>query len=66
MIRFEWRNGFGFDVESNDTICYNVLAEDGEQALVQFDGIIIKLPFCRLEIGNFYQLEDWKLNRTYH
>lgn len=71
MIRFELRTGFGFDIEANETNVYHVYTHDEEgnpeQALVQFSGVVILLPFVKIEIGSFYEKEDWILNpRTIH
>jgi len=57
MIRFALRQGIGFDIEYNDEICY-VAIEDGEHELMLgFNGIIIKIPFVQIEIGDMFELE---------
>ena len=65
MIRFEFRHGFGFDIESNETNVYHIYAHDDEgnmeEMLVQFSGVIILLPFVKIEIGSFYDKDEWKL-----
>ena len=65
MIRFELRTGFGFDIEANETNVYHIYVHDDEgnmeEMLVQFSGVIILLPFVKIEIGSFYDKDEWKL-----
>ena len=52
------RLGIGFDIEHNEEICYraHVVEENGKQrdALLCYIGIIIKLPFVTVYIGEFH------------
>lgn len=65
MIRFEWRTGFGIDIEANETNVYHIWTYDeegnAEEALVQFSGVVILLPFIKIEIGSFYEKDEFKL-----
>ncbi len=56
MILFNLRQGIGFDIEYNDDIQHTL--SDGEKDWdVEFAGIIIKLPFFSIYIGDFFEKE---------
>jgi hypothetical protein len=58
VIVFNLRVGIGFDIEYNDDICHIVIADDTEEEeVVAFEGILIKVPFFSIYIGDFYDLE---------
>lgn len=55
LIRF--RLGIGFDIEHNEEICYRADAIDQkgrqEEVLLCFMGVIVKVPFLTIHIGEF-------------
>jgi hypothetical protein len=51
MMLVEMRQGFGLDIEFNDSICYVADTDEFEDGLFAFVGIIILLPFIRIHIG---------------
>lgn len=54
MIVPMFRLGFGFDIEHNDTICHVVSDDDDTNTkLAAYEGLIIKLPFVAIYIGEF-------------
>jgi len=57
MLRFSFRQGFGFDIEYNEEICYIAVAEDGREMLLGFNGMIIKVPFIQIDWGDVFELE---------
>lgn len=59
MIAVNTRFGLGFDIEHNENIIHLVgETEDEEEAsLAAFVGLIIKVPFLSVYIGDFYELE---------
>jgi hypothetical protein len=57
---FEFRNGFGLDVElSNSRPCFIVRGfdDDGEPIIspAVFEGLAISIPFCLIMIGDCYE-----------
>ena len=56
MIVVELRQGIGFDIEFNDTICH--IIDDGgpQDKLFSYSGILIKLPFISIYIGEFDEI----------
>lgn len=56
MILIRLRQGIGLDIEYNDDICHRLANEDGSETLVMFMGILLKIPFFTIYIGEF--LED--------
>lgn len=57
------RLGFGFDVEHNEDICYRAGKNsntDEVTTLLCYVGLLIKLPFCTIYLGDFYERD--KLN----
>jgi hypothetical protein len=58
MIVIKLRQGIGLDIEFNEDICHIVEGEkEGEDDFVAYSGVIIKLPFISIYIGDFYDLE---------
>jgi len=51
MMLVELRQGFGLDIEFNDSICYVADTDEVEDGLFAFVGIIIMLPFVKIHIG---------------
>ena len=48
------RLGIGFDIEHNEINRYCMLDEEGKEEIVCFVGLIIKLPFIEILIGDFF------------
>lgn len=48
------RLGFGFDIEHNEINRYRIEDDDGKEVTVCFIGLIIKIPFLMLLIGEFF------------
>ena len=57
MITINMRLGIGFDIEHNDTICHVVGDEEG-RFIAAYEGLIIKVPFFSVYIGEFSELDD--------
>jgi hypothetical protein len=57
MIVIKTRLGIGCDIEYNEDICH-IIETDDEDEVVAFMGIIIKLPFLSIYIGDFFDLEE--------
>jgi hypothetical protein len=63
-ITFYFRHGFGFDIEYNNVNCHRVDNFDEAGRLVKkdqiicYEGIIIKIPFISICIGDFYPIEE--------
>lgn len=60
----EWYTGFGFSIEANECNMYALPYDDQpedatepEMALVQFNGTIINLPFVKIHIGSFEEVD---------
>lgn len=55
------RLGVGIDIEANEDICYRVccINEEGkeEEDIVCYNGLLIKLPFLTIYIGEFFPIE---------
>ena len=58
MLVMKLRQGIGLDIEYSDDIIHIVGYNEEEQYLAAFLGIIIKLPFLSVYIGEFEPL-DW-------
>ena len=59
MIVIKLRQGIGLDIEYNEDICHIIEGEkEGEDEFVAFAGVIIKLPFISIYIGDFFDLEE--------
>ena len=58
MIVVELRQGIGLDIEFNDTICH--IIDDGghNDKLFYYSGILIKLPFLSIYIGEFEEIGE--------
>ena len=50
------RLGFGFDIEHNEDICH-VVGDDDGRFVAAFMGLIIKVPFLSIYIGEFSKLD---------
>lgn len=59
MITVNTRFGLGFDIEHNEDIIHLVGESDNEEDAkpAAFVGLIIKIPFLSIYIGDFYELE---------
>lgn len=57
MIMFKIRQGIGFDIEYNEDICH-IITNGEEENVVAFAGVLIKIPFITIYIGDFFDLED--------
>ena len=61
-VVFNFRNGFGFDIEHNEDIIHvsGVEDEDGEEekTLGGFVGIIVRLPLLAIYIGDFHEIDE--------
>tara|TARA_R110000850_G_scaffold234739_2_gene359679 strand:- start:94 stop:288 length:195 start_codon:yes stop_codon:yes gene_type:complete len=57
MIIMNMRLGIGFDIEHNDTICH-VVGDDEGRFIAAYEGLIIKLPFFSIYIGEFSELDE--------
>jgi len=58
MVIIKLRQGIGFDIEYNEDICHIVQGEkEGDEDFVAFAGVLIKLPFLVVYIGDFYDLD---------
>ena len=57
MILLRFRHGIGLDIEYNEDICH-ILTDGKAEEVVAFVGVIIKLPFLTLYLGEFYDLDD--------
>lgn len=58
MIHINSRLGIGFDIEHNEDILHNLVDEKGESFLVSYQGLLIKVPFFTIYIGDFYDYEE--------
>jgi len=54
---FKFRQGIGLDIEYNEDICHIVTNGEDEKG-VAFCGVLLKLPFLTIYIGDFFDLED--------
>tara|TARA_R110000782_G_scaffold61862_3_gene127311 strand:- start:118 stop:315 length:198 start_codon:yes stop_codon:yes gene_type:complete len=50
------RLGIGFDIEHNEDICH-VVGDDDGRFVAAFMGLIIKVPFLSIYIGEFTELD---------
>jgi hypothetical protein len=51
----QFRLGIGFDIEHNEINRYCMTDEDGSnESIVCFVGLIIKIPFMEILIGDFF------------
>ena len=56
MIAINNRLGIGFDIEHNEDICH-VVGDDKGRFVASFEGLIIKIPFFSVYIGEFSELD---------
>jgi len=42
----------GLDIEYSRDICHITEDEDGQERLLAFNGLILKLPFCQIYYGD--------------
>ena len=56
MIAINNRLGIGFDIEHNEDVCH-VVGDDEGRFVAAFEGLIIKIPFFSVYIGEFSELE---------
>jgi hypothetical protein len=57
MININTRLGIGFDIEHNENTIHLVDTEDESFKPVAFMGLIIKIPFISVYIGDFYEID---------
>lgn len=55
MILVRLRQGLGFDIEYNEDICHTLVDDEDKETVVAYVGIIIKIPFITIYIGDFYE-----------
>lgn len=57
-IQLYARTGIGLDIEYNDDICHIVqFGDDENESVVGFMGVLIKIPFFSIYIGDFFELD---------
>ena len=56
MIAINYRLGMGFDIEHNEDICH-VVGDDEGRFVASFEGLILKIPFFSVYIGEFSELD---------
>ncbi len=57
------RIGLGFDIEFDDTVCH-VVEDEGKVQMAAYEGIIIKLPFLSIYIGEFREFDKRVLEQS--
>ena len=58
MLMVSMRLGIGFDIEATDDVCYMLQDGDtGKVYITEYEGLTIKLPFLRILIGSFYDVD---------
>jgi hypothetical protein len=58
MITINLRTGIGLDIEYNEDVCHIVEFDNSDkEEVVGFMGIIIKIPFVSIYIGDFFELD---------
>ena len=55
-IHINYRLGMGFDIEHNDNICH-VVGDDEGRFVAAYEGLIIRIPFFSIYIGEFCELD---------
>ena len=55
-IHINYRLGMGFDIEHNDNICH-VVGDDEGRFVAAYEGLIIRIPFLSIYIGEFSELD---------
>ena len=56
MIAINNRLGIGFDIEHNEDVCH-VVGDDEGRFVAAFEGLIIKIRFFSVYIGEFSELD---------
>ena len=56
MIVVNLRQGIGLDIEYNEDICHIINDGDDFDKLYAFSGILIKLPFFSIYLGEFDEI----------
>ena len=56
MIAINNRLGIGFDIEHNEDV-FHVVGDDEGRFVASFEGLIIKIPFFSVYIGEFSELD---------
>ena len=56
MINIYLRLGIGFDIEHNDNICH-VVGDDEGRFVAAYEGLIIRVPFFSIYIGELSELD---------
>jgi len=56
MIAINNRLGIGFDIEHNEDVCH-VVGDDEGRFIAAFEGLIIRIPFFSVYIGEFSELD---------
>ena len=55
MVAFEFRNGFGLDIELANTRPVGLVLEEGEPAVLGFfEGFVIQVPLLTILIGEVF------------
>ena len=57
MLMFNMRLGIGFDIESTEDVCYILTTDEDETYVAGFEGLTITLPFIRILLGEFHELD---------
>lgn len=55
MLLVRFRQGIGLDIEYNEDICHILTDENDKEFLAAYIGIIIKIPFFTIYLGDFYE-----------
>ena len=55
-IHINTRLGIGFDIEHTEDICH-VVGDDEGRFIAAYEGLIIKIPFFSVYIGQFSELD---------
>lgn len=58
MIIVNTRFGLGFDIEHNENILHFIGDDEDGAELGAFHGLIVKVPFFSIYIGDFYEVEN--------
>lgn len=57
QLVINFRQGIGLDIEYNEDICHVIQSGEGEEDVVAFAGILIKIPFFTIYYGDFFDLD---------
>lgn len=58
MIAVLFRHGIGLDIEYSDDAFYPITIDNERTELGNYQGVVIKIPFFSIYIGDFYQLDE--------